>query len=67
MDSSSPEVGPAPSAVEAGSATTLLTQEIPITGMTCAACVRRVENAVAGVSGVAHVDVSLATEAARVQ
>ena len=67
MDSSSPEVGPAPSAAEAGSATTLLTQEIPITGMTCAACVRRVENAVAGVSGVAHVDVSLATEAARVQ
>ena len=67
MDSSSPEVGPDPSAAEAGSATTLLTQEIPITGMTCAACVRRVENAVAGVSGVAHVDVSLATEAARVQ
>lgn len=67
MDSSSPEVGSAPSAAEAGSATTLFTQEIPITGMTCAACVRRVENAVAGVSGVAHVDVSLATEAARVQ
>jgi len=35
--------------------------------MTCAACVRRVENAVASVPGVAHVDVSLATEAARVQ
>ena len=47
--------------------TTLLTQEIPITGMTCAACVRRVENAVAGVAGVDHVEVSLATEAARVQ
>ena len=31
--------------------TTLLTQEIPITGMTCAACVRRVENAVAIVPG----------------
>ena len=36
--------------------TTLLTQEIPITGMTCAACVRRVENAVAGVAGVAAVE-----------
>ena len=67
MDSSFPEVGPAPSAVEPGSSATLLTQEIPITGMTCAACVRSVENAVAGVPGVAHVDVSLATEAARVQ
>ena len=46
---------------------TLLTREIPITGMTCAACVRRVENAVAGVPGIAHVEVSLATETARVQ
>jgi Cu+-exporting ATPase len=46
---------------------TLLTREIPITGMTCAACVRRVENAVAGVPGVAQVEVSLATETARVQ
>jgi Cu+-exporting ATPase len=47
--------------------TTLLTQEIPITGMTCAACIRRVESAVASVPGVAKVEVSLATEAARVQ
>ena len=62
-----PEIGPAPSAVEPDSAATLLTQEIPITGMTCAACVRRVESAVSGVPGVAHVEVSLATEAARVQ
>jgi Cu+-exporting ATPase len=45
----------------------LLTEEVPITGMTCAACVRRVEKAVAGVPGVAQVEVSLATEAARVQ
>ena len=35
--------------------------------MTCAACVRRVEKAVAGVPGVAQVEVSLATEAARVR
>ena len=47
--------------------TTLLTQEIPIIGMTCAACVRRVEGAVASVPGIAQVEVSLATEAARVQ
>ena len=67
MDSSFSEVGPTPSPVEPGSAATLLTREILITGMTCAACVRRVENAVASVPGVAHVDVSLATEAARVQ
>ena len=67
MDSSFSEDVPAPSAVEPGSAATLLSEEILITGMTCAACVRRVENAVASVPGVAHVDVSLATEAARVQ
>ena len=54
-------------AVEPDSVATLLTREIPITGMTCAACVRRVENAVAGVPGVAQVEVSLATETARVQ
>lgn len=46
--------------------TKLLIKEIPITGMTCAACVRRVENAVASVPGVTEVEVSLATEAARV-
>ncbi len=45
----------------------LLTREMQITGRTCAACVRRVENAVASVPGVAQVEVSLATEAARVQ
>ena len=45
----------------------LLTKEIQITGMTCAACVRRVENAVASVPGVTQVEVSLATEAARVR
>jgi len=54
-------------ALEPDSVATLLTREIPITGMTCAACVRRVENAVDGVPGVAQVEVSLATETARVQ
>ncbi len=62
-----PEVDPNASAIEHDSSPTLLTQEIQITGMTCAACVRRVENTVAGVSGVAGVEVSLATEAARVR
>ena len=66
-DPSYSEVGPAPSAVEPDSVNAPLTQEIPISGMTCAACVRRVESAVAGVPGVAHVEVSLATESARVQ
>ena len=45
----------------------LLTREFPISGMTCAACVRRVENAVAAVTGVSEVEVSLATETARVE
>ncbi len=66
-DPSLPDVDPATTAVEPVSPATLLTREIPITGMTCAACVRRVENAVASVPGVAQVEVSLATEAARVQ
>ena len=66
-DPSFSEVGPTPSEVEPASVAALLTQEIQITGMTCAACVRRVENAVASVPGVAQVEVSLATEAARVQ
>ena len=45
----------------------LLIQEFPILGMTCAACVRRVESAVTAVTGVSKVEVSLATETARVE
>lgn len=39
---------------------------LPVTGMTCAACVARVERALAGVPGVAAVSVNLATKSARV-
>ena len=44
-----------------GAGTTLL---LPIEGMTCASCVRRVEKALAAVPGVAHASVNLATERA---
>ena len=40
--------------------------ELPIEGMTCAACVRRVERALEGVTGVRTASVNLATESARV-
>ncbi len=43
-----------------------LTLDIPVRGMTCAACVRRVEKAVAAVDGVTEASVNLATERARV-
>ncbi|HET6318966.1 MAG TPA: cation transporter, partial [Chloroflexota bacterium] len=39
---------------------------LPITGMTCASCVRRVEKALGRVEGVAEANVNLATERARV-
>ncbi len=42
------------------------TVEFPVTGMTCASCVRRVEKALGGVGGVREVGVNLATERARV-
>ena len=44
------------------------TQELnfPITGMTCASCVRRVEKALAKVPGVEQAGVNLATEHAHV-
>ena len=40
--------------------------DLPILGMTCASCVRRVERALAKVEGVRDVSVNLATERARV-
>jgi len=42
------------------------TRQFEINGMTCAACVRRVENAIRDVSGVRSASVNLATEKARV-
>jgi Cu+-exporting ATPase len=41
--------------------------EIPVGGMTCAACVRRVENALRSLDGVASADVNFATERATVK
>jgi Cu+-exporting ATPase len=38
---------------------------VPVTGMTCAACVARVERAIAGVAGVTEASVNLATGSAR--
>jgi Cu+-exporting ATPase len=43
------------------------TQDLAITGMHCAACVRRVERALLRVPGVVEASVNLATESARVQ
>ena len=40
---------------------------LPIEGMSCASCVGRVENALAGVDGVASVSVNLATQRAEVR
>src|SRR5690606_4157261 len=40
---------------------------LPVTGMTCASCVRRVERALAKVDGVESVNVNLATEEATVR
>jgi Cu+-exporting ATPase len=46
---------------------TALTQiDLPVGGMTCASCVRRVERAIGRVDGVARSDVNLATERATV-
>ena len=42
------------------------TMDLPITGMSCASCVARVERALAKVPGVQNVAVNLATERARV-
>src|SRR5215213_7028892 len=39
---------------------------LPVTGMTCASCVRRIERALSKVDGVHEVSVNLATEKARV-
>ena len=44
-----------------------LTREVAISGMTCAACVRRVEMALDRVPGITSAEVSLATESARIE
>ncbi len=47
-------------------AATLLRQTLPVEGMTCASCVRRVEKAIAAVAGVESASVNLASESADV-
>src|SRR5438067_12674424 len=39
----------------------------PVTGMTCASCVRRIERALGKIDGVTEASVNLATERARVR
>ena len=51
---------------EAASSAAVQELRLPIRGMTCASCVRRVEGALAGVPGVAAASVNLATEEATV-
>lgn len=45
----------------------LVTAELTVTGMTCAACVRAVDEALQGVAGVKDTSVALLTQMARVQ
>ena len=52
---------------EAEIETPVLTEDVAISGMTCAACVRRVEMALDRVPGITSADVSLATESARIE
>ncbi|NQE64321.1 heavy metal translocating P-type ATPase [Caulobacter sp. RHG1] len=47
-------------------ASTFASIDIPVLGMTCASCVRRVEKAIAAVPGVSAASVNLATERAQV-
>ena len=53
--------------VRAGYEVPVLTQEVAIRGMTCAACVRRVEMALGSVPGITSAEVSLATESVRIE
>ncbi len=57
MNASKPAVVPIETAMELS---------LPIRGMTCASCVRRVEKALSGIEGVVAVSVNLANETARV-
>lgn len=61
----SPPASPPLSAAAAHAPATPIT--LPIEGMTCASCVRRVEKALQKVEGVGQVAVNLATEQAVVQ
>ncbi|MGE3913632.1 MAG: heavy metal translocating P-type ATPase, partial [Chloroflexota bacterium] len=58
------QAGENPEPAGSGAPTTDIT--FPVTGMTCASCVRRIEKRVGKVDGVQDVSVNLATEKARV-
>ena len=53
--------------VRAGYEVPVLREEVAISGMTCAACVHRVETALGSVPGITSAEVSLATESARIE
>ncbi len=61
-----PVAAPAPAPVAASPATSAQELSLPIEGMTCASCVRRVERSLAKVDGVEQASVNLATERATV-
>src|ERR671927_817545 len=55
-----------PSTLEPAGRVTAADVTLPVSGMTCASCVRRIEKALNRVDGVAEASVNLATEKARV-
>ena len=61
-----PDEPPAASSVSAETGPALHSETFPVLGMTCAACVRRIEKSVAKIPGVHQVVVNLATEQATV-
>ena len=56
----------APVATQTAADSTTHEVTFPVTGMTCASCVRRIEKALGRVEGVQHANVNLATEKATV-
>ncbi len=68
LDSRPVKVAALAEAVErAGYQVPVLSQEIAISGMTCAACVHRLETVLADVPGVTSAEASLATESASIE
>jgi Cu+-exporting ATPase len=62
-----PSAPPSGDAARSGGAATIEQIDLPVLGMTCAACVRRVEKAALGVAGVTRADVNLALSRARLE
>ncbi|MCC6622970.1 MAG: cation-translocating P-type ATPase, partial [Deltaproteobacteria bacterium] len=58
---------PGPASDQAPRSEALQITDLPVVGMTCAACVRRVERALLAVPGVTSASVNLATRSARVE